>query len=135
MRPAASAPMPSSTRACQIVYRPRLDGPADTGEIVWTWVPAPGDPTDGNDRPVLVVGRDKVTLLGLLLCSEPADTIDGDWVGIGVGPWDYGGRPTWVRLDQVLDVPEAGIRREGAILPRSAFDRIAHRLCATYRWH
>jgi hypothetical protein len=39
-----------------------------------------------------------------------------------------------VRLDRVLDVPEAGIRREGAILHRSSFDIVAARLRADYSW-
>ena len=55
-------------------------------------------------------------------------------VGIGSGPWDYEGRPSWVRLDRVLDVPEEGIRREGAILERALFEIVATRLRAEYSW-
>ena len=44
-------------------------------------------------------------------------------------------RPSWVRLDRVLDVPEEGIRREGAILDRVRFDTVAVRLRAEYSWH
>ncbi|KZM71958.1 hypothetical protein AWN90_37600 [Nocardia terpenica] len=135
VRPAASVPVPSRERARQIVYSPQLDGRADPGEIVWTWVPFEEDPTNGKDRPVLVVGRDRHTLLGLMLSSNIARAHDPHWVGIGSGPWDHEGRDSWVRLDRVLDVPEAGIRREGAILARKTFDRVAHRLCADYGWH
>jgi hypothetical protein len=39
-----------------------------------------------------------------------------------------------VRLDRVLDVPEEGIRREGAILRRETFDVVAARLRAEYAW-
>ncbi len=46
----------------------------------------------------------------------PRPTATGS--GIGSGSWDYEGRASWVRLDRVLDVPEEGIRREGAILDR-----------------
>src|SRR6516165_1087327 len=59
---------------------------------------------------------------------------DPDWVGIGSGDWDYEGRESWVRLDRVLDVPEEGIRREGAILQREIFDVVAARLRAEYCW-
>ena len=59
---------------------------------------------------------------------------DPDWIAIGAGVWDHQGRPSWVRLDRVLDVPEDGIRREGAILPRELFDRVAHRLVREYHW-
>ncbi|MBI5739044.1 MAG: type II toxin-antitoxin system PemK/MazF family toxin, partial [Mycolicibacterium neoaurum] len=44
------------------------------------------------------------------------------------------GRPSWVRLDRVLDVPEDGIRREGAILDRDRFEVIATRLRAEFSW-
>ena len=37
-------------------------------------------------------------------------------------------------LDRVLDVPEEGIRREGAILEREKFEIIAARLRASYSW-
>ncbi|MFI5782127.1 type II toxin-antitoxin system PemK/MazF family toxin [Nocardia sp. NPDC051570] len=135
VRPVASVPVPTRDRARQVVYCPHLDGRADPGEIVWTWVPFEEDPANGKDRPVLVVGRDRKTLLGLMLSSNPLRSRDPHWIGIGSGPWDYEGRPSWVRLDRVLDVPEAGIRREGAILPRRTFDLVAHRLCADYHWH
>lgn len=133
-RPAASLPVPTSERARQIVYAPHLDGRADPGEIVWTWVPYEEDPGNGKDRPVLVVGRDKNTLLGLMLSSNAERQHDRDWLAIGSGDWDHRGRPSWVRLDRVLDVPEAGIRREGAILPRKTFDLVAHRLVVEYDW-
>ncbi|CCF62256.1 conserved protein of unknown function; putative Cell growth inhibitor/plasmid maintenance toxic domain [Nocardia cyriacigeorgica GUH-2] len=134
VRPAASTPVPTAQRARQVVYSPHLDGRADPGEIVWTWVPFEEDPANGKDRPVLVVGRDRRTLLGLMLSSNPVRAHDRNWVGIGSGSWDHDGRPSWVRLDRVLDVPEAGIRREGAILPRKTFDVIAHRLVIEYNW-
>jgi hypothetical protein len=135
VRPAASHPVPTLERARQVVYCPRLDGPADPGEIVWTWVPVEDDPGEGRDRPVLVVGRDDSTLLGLLLSPDPMHARDHRWIEIGSGPWDYQGHSNWVRLDQILDVPEEGIRREGAVLPRKTFDLVAYRLCHEYHWH
>ena len=133
-RPVTSGSVPTAHRARRIVYSPDLDGRADPGEIVWTWVVYEDDPTRGKDRPVLVVGRDRETLLGLMLSSQQYHAGDSAWVGIGVGPWDYDGRPSWVRLDRVLDVPEEGIRREGAILERTTFERVATRLRAEYSW-
>ena len=133
-RPVTSASVPTAQRARRIAYSPDLDGRADPGEIVWTWVVYEDDPTRGKDRPVLVVGRDQRTLLGLMLSSQDHHAHDDQWVGIGAGNWDYDGRPSWVRLDRVLDVPEEGIRREGAIMPRETFDRVAARLRAEYSW-
>ncbi|NKY49280.1 type II toxin-antitoxin system PemK/MazF family toxin [Nocardia vermiculata] len=134
VRPAASTPVPTHERARRIVYSPQLDGRADPGEIVWTWVPYEEDPGNGKDRPVLVVGREGRTLLGLMLSSNARRDTEHNWVGIGSGSWDHEGRDSWVRLDRVLDVPEDGIRREGAIVARKTFDRVAHRLCAEYGW-
>jgi hypothetical protein len=37
-------------------------------------------------------------------------------------------------LDRVLDVPEEGIRREGAILEREVFEVVATRLRTDYSW-
>jgi len=133
-RPVTSTSFPTSQRARKLVYTPNLDGRADPGEIVWTWVVYEDDPTRGKDRPVLVVGRDRSVLLGLMVSSQERHAAHPDWVGIGSGEWDYEGRPSWVRLDRVLDVPEEGIRREGAILAREIFDIVAARLRADYAW-
>jgi PemK-like, MazF-like toxin of type II toxin-antitoxin system len=133
-RPVTSTSFPTAQRARKLVYSPDLDGRADPGEIVWTWVAYQDDPTRGKDRPVLVVGRDRSILLGLMVSSQERHAADPDWVGIGSGDWDYEGRQSWVRLDRVLDVPEEGIRREGAILRREIFDVVAARLRAEYTW-
>lgn len=133
-RPITNNSVPTAHRARKLVYAPDLDGRADPGEVVWTWVVYEDDPTRGKDRPVLVVGRDRSTLLGLMLSSQEHHRDDRDWVGIGSGPWDYEARASWVRLDRVLDVPEEGIRREGAILERDKFEIVAARLRAEYSW-
>ena|GEM_PF-265271 len=133
-RPVTSTSFPTAHRARKVVYAPDLDGRADPGEIVWTWVVYEDDPARGKDRPVLVVGRERSVLLGLMVSSQERHAADPDWVGIGSGEWDYEGRPSWVRLDRVLDVPEEGIRREGAILARETFDAVATRLRAEYSW-
>jgi PemK-like, MazF-like toxin of type II toxin-antitoxin system len=133
-RPVTKTSLPTAQRARKLVYAPDLDGKADPGEIVWTWVVYEEDPTRGKDRPVLVVGRDGSVLLGLMVSSQERHAGDRDWVGIGSGDWDYEGRPSWVRLDRVLDVPEEGIRREGAILERETFDVVAGRLRADFSW-
>jgi hypothetical protein len=133
-RPVTSTSFPTAQRARRLVYAPDLDGRADPGEIVWTWVVYEDDPSRGKDRPVLVVGRDRGILLGLVMSSQERHAADKDWVGIGSGSWDYEGKESWVRLDRVLDVPEEGIRREGAILESAVFDVVAARLRADYSW-
>jgi hypothetical protein len=133
-RPVTRNSAPTAHRARRIVYSPDLDGRADPGEVVWTWVTYEEDPTRGKDRPVLVVGRDHTTLLGLMMSSQESHANDRYWVGIGSGSWDGEGRPSWVRLDRVLDVPEESIRREGAVLDRAIFDHVAARLRRDYSW-
>jgi hypothetical protein len=133
-RPVTNTSTPTAHRAREVVYAPDLDGRADPGEIVWTWVTYEDDPTRGKDRPVLVIGREERTLLGLMLSSQTHHGDDPTWISIGAGSWDYEGRPSWVRLDRVLDVPEEGIRREGAILDRPTFEVVATRLRVEYSW-
>jgi hypothetical protein len=69
-----------------------------------------------------------------MLSSQEKHAADPSWIGIGPGDWDDLRRPSWVRLDRVLDVPEEGIRREGAVLERTVFEVVAVRLRADYAW-
>ena len=113
-------------------YAPHLDGDPDPGEVVWTWVPFEEDPSRGKDRPVLLVGHDGPWLLALMLTSkdhagEGASRTGVDsrrWLDIGTGPWDARRRPSEVRLDRVLRVDPANVRREGAVLQRAVFDQV-----------
>lgn len=116
-----------------LAYAPQPDGAADPGEVVWTWVAYEDDPARGKDRPVLVVGRSGADLLGLMLSSKDHDG-DRGWLPLGPGTWDAEQRPSWVRLDRVLEVPEDGIRREGAVLDRARFDRVAAALRTDHGW-
>jgi hypothetical protein len=115
-------------------YSPNLDGDADPGEIVWTWVPYEDDPQQGKDRPVLVVGRNERTVLGLMLSSQSERNGQRNWLALGPGEWDRDNRPSWLRLDRVLEVDRDGIRREGAILDRPRFTRVADILRRNYGW-
>jgi hypothetical protein len=128
--------VPTSERAREIAYAPDMDGAADPGEIVWTWVPFEEDASQGKDRPVLVFARafGAGELLGLMLSSQGHRADDANWLPIGSGPWDREGRDSYVRLDRVLEVPEHGIRREGAVMPRDRFDRVAGELRGSYGW-
>ena len=133
-RHATHAPVPAP-RGKHLEYVPNLDGQADPGEIVWTWVTFEEDASQGKDRPVLVVGRDGATLLGLMLSSEAKRDGRPNWFALGAGDWDGEHRPSWLRLDRVLEVHEDKVRREGAILDRSRFDTVAHVLRTSYGWH
>ena len=118
----------------RLAYAPQLDGHPDPGEVVWTWVKYEDDPHQGKDRPVLVVGREGNLLLGLMLSSRGERDGQPSWLPLGGGAWDREDRPSWVRLDRVLEVAEDGIRREGAVLDRNRFDTVAQALRQGYGW-
>ena len=126
--------VPAQRRGRHLEYAPDPDGDADPGEIVWTWVPYEDDPARGKDRPVLVVGRSGRTVLGLMLSSQSERDGQRDWLALGAGDWDSDGRPSWIRLDRVIEVDHDGIRREGAVLDRARFDRVAGLLRKDYGW-
>ena len=105
-------------------YSPSLDGDADPGEIVWTWVPFEEDHSQGKDRPVLLVGRDGEYLLALMMTSKDHNNrehVDPNYLDIGSGPWDPQGRASEVKLNRVIRVRPDAMRREGAIMPEDTF--------------
>ncbi|MCW2635484.1 MAG: uncharacterized protein JWQ99_1851 [Blastococcus sp.] len=125
------APSAGGRTGPDVAYRPRADGRPDPGEIVWTWVPFDENDGRGKDRPVLVIGRRGGDLLGLLLSSQDHDADADDearhgriWTDLGSGAWDSRGRASEVRLDRLLELDPAAVRREGAALDRERFDRV-----------
>ncbi|MDR7330020.1 type II toxin-antitoxin system PemK/MazF family toxin [Corynebacterium guangdongense] len=118
-----------------IFYTPDVDGQADPGEVVWFWAPGddPADPP--QERAMLVVGRSRSRdVLGLLISPNEQHADDEDWMEVGVGYWDNAGRPSWIRLDHIIEVPESALRREGALFPRGRFERIASALRTRFGW-
>lgn len=112
-------------------YAPKPDGRPDPGEIVWTWVPYEDDPRQGKDRPVLLVGRRGDVLVAVTMTSKDHDRDAADearwgryWLDIGSGAWDRERRPSEVRLDRLIIVDPAAVRREGAVLDRRRFDEV-----------
>jgi hypothetical protein len=103
-------------------YAPELDGDPDPGEVVWTWVPYEDDPRQGKDRPVAIIGRHGRNLLGVALTSK--DKHSQFQVPVGTGPWDRQGRPSYAKVDRLLDVDPAKVRREGAVLARARHDEV-----------
>jgi hypothetical protein len=118
----------------KVSYRrnPGRDEVADSGEIVWTWVPFEEDHRKGKDRPVLVIGHDGPWLLALSLSSQDHEGdvvhhghVRSQWTEIGSGAWDKRGRASAVRVDRILRVDPAGVRRQGAALDRGRFKQVA----------
>jgi hypothetical protein len=112
-------------------YTPQADGLPDPGEVVWAWVPYEDDPSQGKDRPVLVIGVDGADLVALVMTSKDHDrdmaqeaSVGRYWMDVGIGAWDAQGRPSEVRLNRVLRLDPADVRREGAALPRPIFDAV-----------
>jgi hypothetical protein len=122
------------TAGRQISYSPSLDGAADPGEIVWTMVAYEDRPFQAKDRPVLIVARrDERTLFGLMLSSRD-HAGDPRWYGLGPGAWDKQNRPSWVRLDRILELHESSLRREAAVLDQRRFNNVAALLRRDYGW-
>ena len=105
-----------------IEYSPRLDGDPDPGEVVWTWVPWEEDPTQGKDRPVVIFGRRGSLLVGVALTSKPH--ANEPQFNVGTGSWDHEGRPSYAKLERLLDIDPAQVRREGAVLDSARFGEL-----------
>jgi hypothetical protein len=119
------------SRGMRVTYNPRTDGKPDPGEVVWAWVPYEEDPSQGKDRPVLLLARDRQRLYGLMLSSQDHDRDAADearfgrhWMDVGAGGWDSERRPSEVRLDRLLTLAPGDVRREGAALDRPTFERV-----------
>ena len=132
---------PAPAPGDQIGYTPHPDGHPDPGEVVWAWVPFDEGDGRGKDRPVLVIGRRDEHLLALLLSSKDHDRDAADearygryWTDIGRGPWDRRGRPSEARLDRLLVLDPSGVRREGAALDRTRFDRVVAEARRVQHW-
>lgn len=115
------------------------DGVAEPGEVVWAWVPYEEDPTRGKDRPVLVIERTEDTVLVLPMTSVDHDrdaaqeAAEGRfWMDIGTGNWDVHHRPSEVRLDRIVEIADADVRREGAALDPQLFAQVIQ-AAAAYR--
>ena len=110
-------------------YAPEADGRPDPGEVCWAWVPYEEDATQGKDRPVLVIGTGTAEDDGervvacLVMTSKDHDRDEAQeeaagrhWMDVGTGDWDREHRPSEVRLDRLVALNEADVRREGAAL-------------------
>lgn len=120
------AAVPVAASDVVITYQPERDGDPDPGEVVWTWIPYEDDPTQGKDRPVVVIGVAGPDLVVVPLSSQDHDgRRDADeWVELGSGPWDSSNRVSYADIDRLLRVAPGVVRREGALLDRDDFDRV-----------
>ena len=116
-------------------YAPADDGRPEPGEVVWTWVPYEEDAAQGKDRPVLVLARAGGRFVVAQLTSKDHDRDAAQearwgrhWHDVGTGAWDPQGRPSEMRLDRLLLVDPAAVRREGATLSRTVFEQATRAL-------
>ena len=112
----------------EISYRPEVNGVADPGEVVWAWVPYEDDPTQGKDRPVLVIAIDGESVVGLPMTSKDHDrdaeqeaSVGRYWMDVGSGPWDPRGRSSEVRLNRIVRLLPRDVRREGSAIAPQMF--------------
>jgi hypothetical protein len=124
-----------------VLWEPIRDASPDPGEIVWTHVVFEEDYQRGKDRPVLVIGRDEPWLLALMLTSKDHDrdaAIEARhgrvWLDVGTGAWDPQRRPSEIRIDRVLRLDPAQVRRDGGTLDRARFDLVADQVRSVDGW-
>ncbi|KRF37839.1 growth inhibitor PemK [Nocardioides sp. Soil805] len=91
-------------------------------------MPYEDDPSQGKDRPVLVLEEADGGWTGLMLSSQDHDRDAADearwgryWMDVGSGGWDSQGRPSEVRLDRRIPLARDAVRREGAALDPEIF--------------
>ncbi len=112
-------------------YDPEADGQPDPGEVVWAWIPYEDDPTQGKDRPCLVIGFDGDQLALVALTSRGGRD---DQVPVGTGAWDPERRPSFAKLAHLYRVNPGDVRREGAALQRDRFDEVIGALRSRRSW-
>ena len=132
--PEPTVKTPTRVHARATIYAPDMDGQADPGEVVWADI-RPNRGAEIQRRAVLIVGRNHHTLLTLLISSNEEHRNHDNWAAIGPGAWDMNSSESWVRLDKILEIPEAQILRRGLHMPERRYDRIAQRLREGYGWH
>jgi mRNA-degrading endonuclease toxin of MazEF toxin-antitoxin module len=125
---------PFAVKPLTVAYAPHRDTHADSGEIVWTWVPFAERDGRGKDRPVLVVARQSAERVYAVKLTSRSHDGDREYVPIGAGEWDVQGRPSWVDVDQLYSVHQSGLRRQGAPLDARRFADVAAVLAARYGW-
>lgn len=111
----------------RFAYRPRHpDGHADPGEVVWARVPFEEDPTQGKDRPVLIVGRaSNGNLVGVQLTSKTHHK--------GSFPVEWGSdKASHLRPERFIQVDLKNYRKEGAYIKKPVFQEIVNSLAKTH---
>ena len=117
-------------------YQAKGPGGFASGQIVWTWIAYEEDPSQGKDRPVLLIGAHSGWLLGLPATSQDHDR-DAEqerragryWVEIGSGV-----RPSFLQTYSSTEgsilakVPTAPEIAQVATSARAAIRRVLQRL-------
>lgn len=120
-------------------YGPLAEG-AGPGEVVWAHVPFEEDHSRGKDRPTLVVGQDGGWLLGLPMTSQDHDRDEEQerragrhWIDVGAGAWDSLGRRSEARVDRIVRLDPATVRREGGAVTPEVYEAVVHAIDAVSR--
>ena len=116
-----------------VEYRPRPDGQPDPGEVVWAWVAYEDDPTQGKDRPIVIIGRNATSLVGVALTTKNSGET-ADRFAVGTGAWDSQRRPSFAKTDRLLTLQPRAVRREGATFDRKRFDSLVEAIATRHGW-
>lgn len=135
-RSAKPKPGTEGTGGINLSYAPVGNGRPDPGEVVWTWIPYEDDPSQGKDRPVLILGRKGRSLAVVQLSTKDHSgrRDAAEWVAVGTGGWDRERRQSYVDASRLLMVKPAKVRREGAAMDRQHFAVVLERVAQFHGW-
>ncbi len=97
-------------------YQAKGPGGFASGQMVWTWIAYEEDPSQGKDRPVLLIGAHSGWLLGLPATSQDHDRS---------GEWDKQRRVSEVRTDRIVRIDPAYVRRASGSVSAAVFQKVA----------
>ena len=123
----------ASESVVTIEYSPRRDGDPDPGEVVWAWVPFEEDPSQGKDRPVVIIGRRGSDLVGVPLTTR-RNSREAQ-LNLGTGGWDPRRRTSYARIWRMCDIDPDRCRREGSVLDVQRFEALVRAVDEYYDVH
>ena len=72
---------------------------------------------------MVVIGRSEASLIAVALTTKDHGPL-GERLAVGTGDWDPQRRPSFAKINRLIAIDPAKVRREGAVFPRRRFDAL-----------